>query len=151
TNPVPRTTHKPGVHSLRAGDAPTKLSASFHVPVAGTLLEGRVPQRNWPLPPASGNGSSGGGSSVLPRRTGEDLLLVYLDANSSDTRGLPIGGIFADTLIDIRGEGGRINSKTVFTWSNGWIRVPGVPIAAEKNETDVEASVPLPSLNGTRM
>src|SRR5881409_467452 len=149
SDPVPL--KNPDVDIVRYGAATSNLTAFFHVRVAGTLLDGRVPQRNWPLPPASGNGSSGGGSSVLPRRTGEDVLLVYLDANSSDTRGLPIGGIFADTLIDIRGEGGRINSKTVFTWSNGWIRAPGVPVAAEKNETDVEASVPLPGLNNTRM
>src|SRR2546429_774150 len=149
SDPVP--VKNPDVDIVRYGAATSNLTAFFHVRVAGTLLDGRVPQRNWPLPPASGNGSSGGGSSVLPRRTGEDVLLVYLDANSSDTRGLPIGGIFADTLIDIRGEGGRINSKTVFTWSNGWIRAPGVPVAAEKNETDVEASVPLPGLNNTRM
>jgi len=138
------------VDIVRYGAATSNSTAFFHVRVAGALLDGRVPQRNWPLPPGSGNGS-GGGSSVLPRRTGEDLLLVYLDANASDNRGFPIGGIFADTLIDIRGEGGRINSKTVYTWSNGWIRVPGVPIAAEKNETDVEASVPLPDLNSTRL
>jgi len=149
SDPVP--VKNPDVDIVRYGAATSNLTAFFHVRVAGTLLDGRVPQRNWPLPPASGNGSSGGGSSVLPRRTGEDVLLVYLDANSSDTRGLPIGGIFADTLIDIRGEGGRINSKTVFTWSNGWIRAPGVQVAAEKNETDIEASLPLPGLNGTRV
>jgi len=150
SDPVP--VKNPDVDIIRYGAATSNLTTFFHVRVAGTLLDGRVPQRNWPLPPSSGNGSSGGGgSSVLPRRTGEDILLVYLDANDSDTRGLPIGGIFADTLIDIRGEGGRITSKTLYAWSNGWIRVLGIPIAAEKNETDIEASVPLPGLNNTRI
>src|SRR5256886_1464480 len=149
SDPLP--VKNPDVDIVRYGAATSNLTAFFHVRVSGTLLDGRVPQRNWPLPPASGNGSLGGGSSVLPRRTGEDVLLVDLDANSSDTRGLPIGGIFADTLIDIRGEGGRINSKTVVTRSNAWIRAPGIQIAAEKNETDIEASLPLPDLNGTRV
>src|SRR2546422_7108784 len=116
SDPVP--VKNPDVDILRYGAATSNATAFVHIRVAGALLDGRVPQRNWPLPPASGNGSSGGGSSVLPRRTGEDVLLVYLDANSSDTRGLPIGGIFADTLIDIRGEGRRINSKTGFPWYN---------------------------------
>src|SRR2546429_740107 len=149
SDPVP--VKNPDVDIVRYGAATSNLTAFFHVRVAGTLLDGRVPQRNWPLPPASGNGSSGGGSSVLPRRTGEDVLLVYLDANSSDTRGLPIGGIFADTLIDIRGEGGRVNSKTLLTWSNGGVRAPGVLVAGVQHQQAIEASLPLPGLNGTRV
>src|SRR5438093_1193122 len=44
------------VDIVRYGAATSNSTAFFHVRVAGALLHGRVPQRNWPLPPGSGNG-----------------------------------------------------------------------------------------------
>src|SRR2546425_6956366 len=55
SDPVP--VKNPDVDIVRYGAATSNLTAFFHVRVAGTLLDGRGPQRNWPLPPASGNGS----------------------------------------------------------------------------------------------
>src|SRR5205807_3456428 len=59
----------------------------------GTLLGGGIPERLFKSPAYVGNGSSGGGSTIQPRRTGEDLLLAYIDSNSSNPRGIAIGEI----------------------------------------------------------
>src|SRR5437870_3231737 len=65
SDPVP--VKNADVDIIRYGAATSNLTTFFHVRVAGTLLDGRVPQRNWPLPPSSGNGSSGGGGAVCCR------------------------------------------------------------------------------------
>src|SRR3989449_304636 len=41
------------VDIVRYGAATSNSTAFFHVRVAGALLDGRVPHRNWPLPPSS--------------------------------------------------------------------------------------------------
>src|SRR5205823_12611782 len=46
---------------------------------------------------------------------------------------------------------GKIISNSIYSWSNRWIRQIGIPVAAEKDQTDIEASVLMPSLNGTRI
>jgi len=74
-----------------------------------------------------------------------------VDTNVSDPQGLAIGGIFADALVEVRGEGGQITSKSVYRWSSRWIRQTGIVVAAEKDHADIEGSVPLASLNGTRV
>jgi len=53
--------------------------------------------------------------------------------------------------VEVRGEAGQITSKSVYSWSNRWIRQTGISVAAEKDQADIEGSVPLPSLNGTRI
>ena len=135
---------------VSSGAATSNGTAFFHVHVAGTLLGGGIPERLFKAPVTAGNGSSGG-TTILPRRTGEDVLLVFLDTNVSDPRGIAIGGIFADYMVEVRGQGGHITSKSVYSWSNRWIRQAGISVAAEKDQTDIEGSVPLLSLNGTRV
>jgi len=147
----PKAVRDPDLDIVRYGAATSSGTAFFHVHVAGTILGGGIPERLLKTPVYAGNGSSGGGTAILPRRTGEDILLVFLDANISDSRGFAIGGIFADYLIEIRGQGGLITSKSVSTWSNGWIRQTGITVAAEKDQADIEGSVPVASLNSTRI
>src|SRR5207302_3409939 len=109
-----------------------------------------IPERVLKSPAYVGNGTSGGGATMLPRRTGEDLLFAYLESNSSNPRGLGIGGILADSLVEIRGEGGRITSESVYSWQNRWIRQPGVSVNAAKDQTDIEASLPVSGPSGSQ-
>src|SRR5947199_9407066 len=146
----PKAVRDPDLEIVRYGAATSNGTAFFHVHVAGTMLGGGIPERLLKSPVYAGNGSSGG-TTILPRRTGEDILLVFLDANISDSRGFAIGGTFADYLIEIRGQGGLITSKSVSTWSNGWIRQTGNTVAAEKDQTDIEGSAPVASLHNTRI
>jgi hypothetical protein len=147
----PRPVRDSDLDIVKYGAATSNATAFFHVRVAGTLLGGGIPDRVLRSRASSGNGSSGGGTTILPRQTGEDLLLVYIETNASNPRGLIIGGISANYLVEVRGAGGRILAKSVYAWSNGWIRQPGISVKAAKNDTDIEASLPLPALNGTRM
>jgi len=141
----------PDLDVVRYGAATSNGTAFFHVHVAGTMLGGEIPERLFKSPVYVGNGTSGGGATILPRRTGEDLLLMFLESNSSNPRGFVIGGIFADYLVEIRGEGGRITSKSVYSWQNRWILQPGILVNAAKDETDIEASLPISDLRGTQI
>jgi len=145
-----KTVINPDLDIVRYGAATSNGTAFFHVHVVGTLLGGEIPERLFKTPVTAGNGSSGG-TTILPRRTGEDVLLAFLDTNISNPQGFAIGGISADYLVEVRGEGGQITSESVYSWSNRWIRQAGISVAAEKDQADIEASVPLPSLNGTRI
>src|SRR2546422_3235830 len=51
SDPLP--VKQPDVDIVRYGAATSNSTAFFHVRVAGALLDGRVPHRNWPLPPSS--------------------------------------------------------------------------------------------------
>ena len=141
----------PDLDIVRYGAATSNGTAFFHVHVAGTMLGGGIPERLFKSPVYVGNGTSGGGATILLRRTGEDLLLMFLESNSSNPRGFVIGGIFADYLVEIRGEGGRITSKSVYSWQNRWILQPGILVNAAKDETDIEASLPISDLRGTQI
>src|SRR5256885_8776775 len=147
----PNSVKNPDLNIVRYGAATSNGTAFFHVHVAGTMLGGGIPERLFKSPVFAGNGSSGGGASILPRRTGEDLLFAYLESNSSNPRGFGIGGIIADYLVEIRGEGGRITSKSVYSWQNQWIRQPGVSVNAAKDQTDIEASAPVSGLSGSQI
>ncbi len=146
----PKTVINPDLDIVRYGAATSNGTAFFHVHVAGTLLGGEIPERLFKTPVTAGNGSSGG-TTILARRTGEDVLLAFLDTNISNPQGFAIGGISANYLVEVRGEGGQITTKSVYIWSNRWIRQTGISVAAEKDQTDIEGSVPLASLNGTRV
>src|SRR5207244_10372724 len=76
---------------------------------------------------------------------------MFLESNSSNPRGFVIGGIFADYLVEIRGEGGRITSKSVYAWQNQWTRQPGASVTAAKAQTDIEASLPISGLSGPQI
>src|SRR3989454_302342 len=95
----PAPVKNPDVNILRYGAAVNTSAAYFHVAVAGNLMAGRVPDRFIRFPPGQAGNGSGGPPIPLPRRTGEDILRVYIDLNSTDTFGLSIGGIYADYLF----------------------------------------------------
>jgi tetratricopeptide (TPR) repeat protein len=139
------------VDLVRYGAAVDASSAFFHVSVAGDLLGGRVPERFIRSPP----GQSGNASSrpiPLPRQTGEDILRVYIDLNATESQGDPIGGILADYMFEIRGEGGRIRSRSLYAWSTTWIPVALPAVSLAKNRTHIEGSLALgPTTDRTRM
>ena len=123
----------------------------FHVAVAGDLFAGQVPQHIIPPAPSRG-GNSSGRPLPLPRQTGEDILRAYLDLNATDNRGFPVGGIYADYMLEIRGIGGRIVSRNLFAWSPGWNKVPLPSVATEKDDTNIEGSIALATTtNSTRV
>ncbi|TLZ68655.1 MAG: zinc ribbon domain-containing protein, partial [Methanobacteriota archaeon] len=141
----------PDLDIVRYGAATSNGSAFFHVHVAGIMFGGGIPDHMFKSPAYAGNGTSGGGATILPRRTGEDILLAFVESNSSNSRGFPIGGLLADYLVEIRGEGGQITSRSVYSWQNRWIHQPGVSVSAAKDATDIEVSLPVSNLSGTQI
>jgi tetratricopeptide (TPR) repeat protein len=139
------------VDITRYGAVVDATKAFFHVSVAGDLLGGRVPERFVRSPP--GQGGNGTSRPIpLPRRTGEDLLRVYIDLNSTNAAGGPIAGIRADYLFEIRGDSGRIRNRSLYEWNASWIPVPLPASELAKNETDIEGSLALgPTTAFTRM
>jgi len=150
SDPVP--VKNPDVDILRYGAAVNTSAAYFHVAVAGDLMAGRVPDRFIRLPPGQGGNGSGGPPIPLPRRTGEDILRAYVDLNSTDAVGLPVDGIYADYLLEVRGVAGRITSQNLYAWTGSWSPIPSSGVALAKNATDIEGSVGVgPATNSTRM
>ena len=141
----------PDLNIVRYGAATSNGTAFFHANVAGTLFGGAIPERLFKSPVYAGNGSSGGGSTILPRRTGENLLFAYLQSNASNPRGFSIGGISADYLVELRGDSGRLTSRSVYFWQNGWVRQAGISVAAAKDDSNIEASLPIADLNRSRI
>src|SRR5437899_144487 len=130
----------PDVNILRYGAAVNTSTAYFHVRVARDLMAGRIPDRFTRLPPGHGNGS-GGPPIPLPRRTGEDILRAYVDLNSTDAVGVPVDGIYADYLLEVRGVAGRITSQNLYAWTGSWSPIPSSGVALAKNATDIEGSI----------
>src|SRR3989441_1578824 len=150
SDPVP--VQNPDVNILRSGAAVNTSAAYFHVAVAGDLMAGRVPDRFLRLPPQQGGNGSGGPPIPLPRRTGEDILRVYIDLNSTDNIGFPFDGIYADYMVEVRGAAGRITAQGLYAWTGAWSPVASPTIALAKNDTDIEGSVAVgPITNTTRM
>src|SRR2546422_3586963 len=149
SDPVP--VQNPDVNILRSGAAVNTSTAYFHVAVAGDLMAGRIPDRFTRLPPGQGNGS-GGPPIPLPRRTGEDILRAYVDLNSTDAVGVPVDGIYADYLLEVRGVAGRITSQNLYAWTGSWSPILSLPVALAKNATDIEGSIAVgPTTNSTRI
>ncbi|HEX9566952.1 MAG TPA: hypothetical protein VGA48_05075, partial [Thermoplasmata archaeon] len=150
SDPVP--VKNPDMDIIQSGAAVNTSAAYFHVAVAGDLMAGRVPERLIRIPPGQGGNGSSGPPIPLPRRTGEDILRVYIDLNSSDAVGLPIAGIHADYMFEVRGAGGRITTRNLYMWKGTWSPVTLPAVALAKNETDIEGSVAIgPTTNTTRM
>jgi len=142
----------PDVNILRYGAAVNTSAAYFHVAVAGDLMAGRVPDRFIRLPTGQGGNGSGGPPIPLPRRTGEDILRVYIDLNSTDNIGFPFNGIYADHMVEVRGAAGRVTAQALYAWTGTWSPIASPTVALAKNDTDIEGSVAVgPITNTTRM
>lgn len=139
------------VDLVRYGAAVDASTAFFHVSVAGDLLGGRVPERFIRSPPGQG-GNATSRPIPLPRQTGEDILRVYIDLNATEPGGDPIGGVLADYMFEIRGEGGRVRSRALYEWNAAWIPAALPAVALEKNRTHIEGSLAVgPTTARTRM
>jgi len=147
SDPVPVT--NPDVNIMRYGAAVNTSAAYFHVAVAGDLMAGRVPDRFIRLPPGQGGNGSGGPPIPLPRRTGEDILRAYIDLNSTNAVGVPVDGIYADYLLEVRGVAGRITSQNLYAWTGSWSPIPSSGVALAKNATDIEGSIAVGATTNT--
>ncbi|MGQ0797167.1 MAG: hypothetical protein ACT4OI_04775, partial [Methanobacteriota archaeon] len=131
------------VDIVRHGAATDGTQAFFYAEVGGSAFRGSIPQRIVPIVEGPPGGGSSGTTTLEPRRTGEDILRVYVDVNATDSSGTYFEGILADYLIEIRGHGARITSKVLYAWTTEW-RVAAGPVSAAKDARALEGGATLP-------
>lgn len=137
----------PNVDVAAVGSVNTTSYAAFYVGVKGEIFEGAY------VPAVRGKPTSqgGGGGAVIPqRKTGEDLLRVYIDSDILTTTGMAIQRssktIGADYMLEINGINGRIASRSLKACGpDGWTTVSD-DFAAMTDSQRIEMSVPSASI-----
>ena len=131
----------PNVDISAVGAVNTSASSSFYASVVGEMCMGSFVPSHITKP------SGAGGGSVIPaKKTGEDILRVYLDTDMNASTGSvvihPSETIGADFQIEIRGLNGEITDKAIMEYASGaWNYVSGTILAA-KDGQQMELSVP---------
>jgi hypothetical protein len=111
--------------------------------MAGDAMPAKVmwAQAGQPSPPAA--------PAPVKRVSGEDRLTIFIDTNSTDTRGCQAGTLTADFKLEITGHQRKVDSKTLYSCSGAvWIQVPGAVLLAMTSGSKMEISVDL-SVLGT--
>jgi hypothetical protein len=127
-------------------------STAFYVRVLGDMLGGSYVPMIVSKP--SGAGGGGGGGIVIPtKKTGEDVLRVYIDSDLSAVSGYLMSAdskvIGADYLVEIKGLDGEIRSRVLYLYSGQWYALPGANILAENGRQEMELSVSSSSISGS--
>ena len=116
--------------------------SSFYVSVVGEMCGGSF------VPVIKEKPSGGGGGAVIPsRKTGEDILRIYIDSDMSSATGhiatLSSKVIGADYLIEVKGLNGKIVDKSLNMYSAGqWDTISAIVNAAndlQQLEVDVSS------------
>lgn len=130
------------------GNFSTSQSSFFYISVQGELVKGSC----VPAFVRKTSGTGGGDHGVPARKTGEDILRVYIDSDSSPSTGL--GTVYgsrvigADHMIEVLGINGRITSSSSWNFSGGnWIQSSVVVLSA-KDYSQIEIGVDSILVNG---
>jgi predicted RNA-binding Zn-ribbon protein involved in translation (DUF1610 family) len=132
------------------GAVNSTASSSFYVSVLGEMLGGsQVPVS------ASKPSTGGGGAIVIPtKKTGEDVLRIYVDSDLSSATGylkmVAPKTVGADYLIEVKGIDEVARSGTLYSYSSGqWSAVSGAFVLAENDRQQIELSVSSSSISGS--
>ena len=131
------------------GAVNSTASSAFYVSVFGDMLGGSY------VPVLVSKPSGGGGGIVIPsKKTGEDILKVYIDTDMSSATGhLAMAGskvVGAEYKIEVKGLDGNVRTKELYSYSSGqWSLVPGVSVLAENDMQRIEMSVSSSSISGS--
>lgn len=122
--------------------------ASFYVSVEGEMFKGAYA----PSAKVKASGGAGGGPVTLPRKSGEDILRIFIDSDISNSTGLLATRdgktVGADYLIDIRGTNGEIVSKELLVYNGvGWTATTN-GVSAAKDMQQLELNVSTASIGG---
>jgi hypothetical protein len=120
----------------------------FYVSVLGEMCSGSY----VPILKEKPSGGGGGGVVIPTRKTGEDILNIYIDSDMSTSTGelVSISSklIGADYKVEVRGLNGNITSRSLLAYAAGhWNYGSGV-ISAAKDLQRLELSISSSSLNG---
>jgi hypothetical protein len=139
----------PNINMTAVGSVNTTSNAAFYVSVEGQAFHGDYAPAIRGKPTSQG----GGGGPVLPhRKTGEDLLRVYIDSDISNMTGELIQRsakvIGADYLLEIDGINGEVVSRSLMSYSSGEWTLVSADIPAAADSQRIETSVPFASIGG---
>jgi hypothetical protein len=125
-------------------------SSNFFVSVLGDMMGGSY----VPIVVSKPSGGGGGGIIIPTRKTGEDVLRVYIDSDLSTGTGSLLAAaskvVGADYLVEIRGLDGQVKSRGLFSWIGGqWSSVLGATVLAENDAQRIELSLSSSSIAGS--
>jgi hypothetical protein len=131
----------PNIDMGAVGAVNDSSASYFYVSVLGEMCSGSFVPALKVIP----SGSGGGGIVIPTRKTGEDVLNIYIDSDMSTSTGYQMSLsskiIGADEKIEIRGLDGQIVSKSLYVYSGGQWTYSSGNIAAAKDSQRIELSV----------
>lgn len=124
--------------------------ASFYVSVYGEMFQGVYAPSTKAQ--SSGGGGGGGGPIIHIRKSGEDVLRIFIDSDMDNATGLSVvrenKAVGAEYLVDIRGYDGEIISESLYSYDGiAWAPVAG-DILAAKDEQRLELNVSIANIGG---
>jgi hypothetical protein len=126
-------------------------SSYFYVSVVGQMCGGSYVPMIFTKP----SGGGGGGGIFTPtRKTGEDVLRVYIDSDLSQASGylmsIPSKTIGADYMVEIKGLDGEIRSKSLMAYGSGrWNVVAGSVVDAANDVHQLELGILTAQISGS--
>ncbi len=131
----------PNIDIAAVGAVNNTESASFYVSVVGDMCSGSA------IPIILAKPTGGGGGVIIPsRKTGEDLLRVYIDSDMSVSTGYNVAlsteFIGADYKVEVHGLEGKVVSKQLMQYSGGqWVVMQGAQVDAANDAKKLEVAV----------
>ena len=127
-------------------------SSYFYVSVVGQMCGGSYVPMIVTKP--SGGGGGGGGIFIPSRKTGEDVLRIYIDSDLSQTSGylisIPSKTIGADYMVEIKGLDGEIRSKSLMSYGSGrWNVDAGSVVDAANDLHQLELGILSAQISGS--
>ena len=132
----------PNINMTAVGSVNTTAHAAFYVSVKGQAFQGTY----VPVTRGKPTNQGGGGGPVIPqRRTGEDVLRIYIDTDFLNSTGELIQRsgkvIGADYLLEIKGISGAVVSRALMSFSSGLWTTVSTTITAAVDSQQIEVSV----------
>lgn len=145
------TVANPNVDINGVGSVNGTSETAFYVSVRDQIFMGSYVPADRGKPTSQGGG---GGEPVIPRRkSGEDVLRVYIDSDLSNSTGELVQrskkSVGADYLLEIEGLNGVVTSKSLMIYSAGtWIPLV-TTVSSAVDSQRIELSVSTTSIGGT--
>ena len=131
----------PNIDIGAVGAVNDSTASYFYVSVLGEMCGGSFVPALKLIP----SGAGGGGVVIPTRKTGEDILDIFIDSDMSTSTGYLMSVsskiIGADEKIEIKGLDGQIVSRSLYVYSAGQWKYSSGDIAAAKDSQSIELSV----------
>lgn len=140
--------NSPDIDIDAVGAVNETAASYFYVSVHGVMCDGSYVPVIKQIP------SGGGGGIVIPtRKTGEDILRIFIDSDLDQGTGEVMSFsskvIGADYLLEVRGLEGDIVSRSLLVYSAGQWSYGSATVLAANDEQRIEIGVSATSIGGS--